>query len=633
MRGKHQKKPDYTKLYVTLTALAVVSVALYLCRDLFPTAQYTPPPTPPPKSPVEAQPQTPPPGEDIPVLVEFEEYTGEALCVYYNPLVTSEDAFDAMPYGYMLRKSCMTPREFYADLERYYSDGYVLRSSDEMFIDTTGTGRAVFVPIGKKPLALFYDNPNYDSRFYGDMRLVTDANGRLATQLGGDTELPDLDVVSVLESFILDHPDFSPFGERGIIALGGDSIFGYPTESDELHSIITALELAGWRFASRGYDSLRLGRETAERLGDDLDRWQSDIARLVGETNMFVFPFGESVYEPGDARLDALTSRGYSVLFGGGEGGTISTEDYVSVTRRQGIALDGAETVSEPYAVDIAFGGDVLLSNSIGDRISKGDYEGVLDSAIASRFRASDYALVNLETSVSTRGTPIPGKAYTFRSPPENLAFLTDWLGVDAVSLANNHTLDYGWDAFYDTIAYTREYGIETIGVGNNYAEAATPFVIDKNGLRIAVYAGNQIVSYQDWRSSDTKPGQLTAREPKEVERLCNVISEARHEYDYVIVFMHWGIELDLAPSQRQTSTARALVDAGADVVIGAHPHVVQTYEEYGGGYIAYSLGNFMFNSLHPKTVVMYLQFDASGLHTEIVPCVISGTKTKPADG
>jgi poly-gamma-glutamate synthesis protein (capsule biosynthesis protein) len=95
---------------------------------------------------------------------------------------------------------------------------------------------------------------------------------------------------------------------------------------------------------------------------------------------------------------------------------------------------------------------------------------------------------------------------------------------------------------------------------------------------------------------------------------------------------MHWGVELDRTPSQRQTSVARALVDAGADVVIGSHPHVVQTFEIYNGKPILYSVGNFLFNSLNPDTVVVFLHIDGDGLRVEAVPCVIRGTLTAPAD-
>jgi hypothetical protein len=117
-------------------------------------------------------------------------------------------------------------------------------------------------------------------------------------------------------------------------------------------------------------------------------------------------------------------------------------------------------------------------------------------------------------------------------------------------------------------------------------------------------------MTYANWRSGTDSPGQLIAREPKEVEYLCAAVAEAKRTCDYAVVYMHWGIELDRTPSQRQTSSARALVDAGADVVIGAHPHVVQTFELYDGKPILYSVGNFLFNSLN--NIYALITFDQS---------------------
>jgi poly-gamma-glutamate synthesis protein (capsule biosynthesis protein) len=286
-----------------------------------------------------------------------------------------------------------------------------------------------------------------------------------------------------------------------------------------------------------------------------------------------------------------------------------------------------------PPELTVAVGGDVLPMGRIGTKISAGEYDAVLDPATAERLRAADVTMINLETSVSTRGAPIPDKAYTFRSPPENLAFLTEWLGADVVSIANNHTLDYGWDAFHDTITHLDEYGIAHIGAGENIAQAAAPYVFEKDGIKIAFFAANQILTYSDWTAGREKPGQLIAREPTALGALGDAMAQARGECDYIVVYMHWGIELDKKPYERQTATARALIDAGADVVIGSHPHVVQSFEYYGGKPIIYSVGNFLFNALNPDTVVIFLRFGGDGkVSVEAVPARTSGTLTYALD-
>jgi poly-gamma-glutamate synthesis protein (capsule biosynthesis protein) len=285
-----------------------------------------------------------------------------------------------------------------------------------------------------------------------------------------------------------------------------------------------------------------------------------------------------------------------------------------------------------PLDVTIAFGGDVLPSGRIGEKIKAGEYFDILDEELTERLFTADATIVNLESSVSERGSPIPEKAYTFRSPPENLAYLRDILGVDCVSLANNHTFDYGTDAFYDSLEYARAYGLTPIGAGNNVKEAAAPYIFDNGRVRVAVFAANQILSYTSWTSTDTRGGQLIAREAAALGTLGSEIKKARETCDYIIAYFHWGIELDRLPSERQRAMSHALIDAGVDVVIGAHPHVVQRFELYKGKPVVYSLGNFLFNSLNPETLVVFIHITDSGVRVECVPCVINGTLTKKAD-
>jgi len=281
-------------------------------------------------------------------------------------------------------------------------------------------------------------------------------------------------------------------------------------------------------------------------------------------------------------------------------------------------------------AITLAVGGDVLPegnSGQIGQLVRQERYTEVLDEVTAERFRAADLTIINLESSVSERGSPLD-KAYTFRSAPETLSLLTDWLGADVVSLANNHTVDYGWDAFDDTMLYLREAGIGYTGAGADISEAAAPYVAEIRGVSIAVFAANQIMTFSDWPATESKHGMMIARDPANLGTLGENIQKASELYDYVIVYMHWGIERDTIPYERQTNTAKALIDAGADLVLGSHPHVVQTFDYYNGKPIVYSVGNFIFNSRCPETCALYITLQNGEITIEISPLKISNTLT-----
>jgi len=280
--------------------------------------------------------------------------------------------------------------------------------------------------------------------------------------------------------------------------------------------------------------------------------------------------------------------------------------------------------------ITIAIGGDVLPEGNngqIGKLVREKKFEEVVDSVTAERFRSSDISIINLESSVSVRGEPLD-KAYTFRSAPETLSLLTDWLGVDAVSVANNHIVDYGWDAFNDTLTYLSEAGIGYAGAGANLNEAAEPFVFNVRGVTAAIFAANQIMTFTDWRAGEKNQGMLIARDPANLGVLADKIKDAADTYDYVLVYMHWGIEKETSPDDFQIKMSKALIDAGADVVFGAHPHVVQTFDMYNGKPIIYSLGNFVFNSNNPDTCAVYLTLQDGEITAEISPLKIKDTLT-----
>jgi poly-gamma-glutamate capsule biosynthesis protein CapA/YwtB (metallophosphatase superfamily) len=217
--------------------------------------------------------------------------------------------------------------------------------------------------------------------------------------------------------------------------------------------------------------------------------------------------------------------------------------------------------------------------------------------SVAPVLRRADIALVNLEGAVSTSGTPVPNKEFHFRGPPAALAAAGRFAGVDVVSVANNHTLDYGRVAFLDTLRYARRYGIRTVGGGADLERARRPAVLPLGGITVA------FLGYSDVRplGFDAGPG-LPGTAPAFPELITADVRAARERADVVVVYFHWGIERSFSPTARQHSLARVSFAAGAHIVLGSHPHVQQPRERFGARFVGWSLGNFVFGASSPGT-------------------------------
>jgi len=261
------------------------------------------------------------------------------------------------------------------------------------------------------------------------------------------------------------------------------------------------------------------------------------------------------------------------------------------------------EAPLEPPAdgtVKLAFVGDVLLGEYVGELMRRNgfDYPYV---HVAELIRSADLAAANLETAVTDRAAEKPGnKTYEFNSDPDALPAFRD-AGFDAVNLANNHTMDFGPDGLRDTMRHLDENGIAHVGAGETAEEAYAPEYIEKNGLRIALLGFSRVIPDVSWKVGDRKIGLA---ETYDYTKPVAAIEKAAAEADLVVVMAHWGDELREEPHpEKQVDLARRYIDAGADLVVGSHPHVLQGFERYGGGWIAYSLGNFIFTkSKEPLT-------------------------------
>jgi poly-gamma-glutamate capsule biosynthesis protein CapA/YwtB (metallophosphatase superfamily) len=211
---------------------------------------------------------------------------------------------------------------------------------------------------------------------------------------------------------------------------------------------------------------------------------------------------------------------------------------------------------------------------------------------VASRLRSADLTIANLETTLSNRGPSVQGKPahLIFNGHPKGILSLTS-AGVDLVSLANNHAMDHGPLALTDTLAALDKAKIAHAGAGMNTTAAWRPAYVTVKGRRVAYVAATQNVP-SFFLPSATRAGVANGHDLK---RLLATVRAAHKKSDIVIVSVHWGVEQSYTPNARQKHDARALIDAGADIVLSHHPHVMQGIDTYKGKLIAYSLGNFLF--------------------------------------
>ncbi|GAA4028362.1 CapA family protein [Actimicrobium antarcticum] len=252
-----------------------------------------------------------------------------------------------------------------------------------------------------------------------------------------------------------------------------------------------------------------------------------------------------------------------------------------------GLVLSASVSAAAPV-VSIAFVGDIMLDDTPGKVIKSGRDP---FAPFATILQSADIRIGNLECVVATKGKAQPDKPYTFRAHPRTLPVLKRHF--DAVALANNHSGDFGPVAFAEMLDLLERQGIGYFGGGRDLARAHTPLIIERNGLRIALLGYNEFFP-RSFEADTDKPG-IAWSEDEHVRR---DIGLARSEYhaDLVIPVMHWGWEHEPAASQRQRALARLMIDAGADAIVGGHPHVIQNVEQYQGKPIIYSLGNFVFD-------------------------------------
>lgn len=262
------------------------------------------------------------------------------------------------------------------------------------------------------------------------------------------------------------------------------------------------------------------------------------------------------------------------------------------------------------HNVRLLFAGDILLSNHVINAYDKaGGIQGILGEGFQSEINQADIFMANQEFPFSDRGAAAKDKQFTFRLPPARVSVMQE-IGVDIVSLANNHSLDYGTDALVDTCHTLDQAGILYAGAGPDMDRAKELQTVAVNGKTIGFLAASRVYPDTSWVANSKKPGMVSGYDEPAV--LLQAVEEARTSCDYLVVYVHWGIEKDEKPQSYQTKLGQRIIDAGADLVVGSHPHVLQGIEYYKGKPICYSLGNFLFGSSIPKTALLRADIDFS---------------------
>lgn len=290
--------------------------------------------------------------------------------------------------------------------------------------------------------------------------------------------------------------------------------------------------------------------------------------------------------------------------------------------KEQEIVFESSKKDIAPEEVSLIAVGDVSFSRGVERIILKEDNINFPFLEVADYLKSADFVFANLETPIQ-EGRNITDAEMIFRSPLGTEKALKS-ANIKVVSLANNHTMNFGKEGLSNTFSLLEKEGIKYVGAGNNEAEAYSPVYFQEKRMKFAflAYTDPSVIPV-NYEAKGERPGNAFLN----IEKMKEAVAEARKNADFVIVSMHNGTEYVFYPNKSQQEFARAAIDAGADLIIGHHPHVVQTMEKYKGKYIFYSLGNFVFDQIYIKTreaVALKIYFkDKEMSKIEVVPILI----------
>jgi poly-gamma-glutamate synthesis protein (capsule biosynthesis protein) len=284
-------------------------------------------------------------------------------------------------------------------------------------------------------------------------------------------------------------------------------------------------------------------------------------------------------------------------------------------------------TSGDPQEITITFAGDVHFTDRTLKLLS--DPKTAFGS-ISEVFSASDLAMINLESAVTTGGTPEP-KTFHFRAPPTAFDAIKA-AGIDVVTMANNHALDYGRTGLTDTLAAVKAKDMPVVGIGKNATAAYAPYVTEVKGTKIAILGFSQIHELAStWSATDSRSGEAMALD---TTRAVNAVKAAKQQADVVIVYMHWGQEYNQCPTAEMKTFAKKIADAGASVIVGTHAHVPLGDGMLGDTYVQYGMSNFLWwmnDAQTNDTAVFQVTLKADKVvKVELIPAYINRTTGQP---
>lgn len=310
---------------------------------------------------------------------------------------------------------------------------------------------------------------------------------------------------------------------------------------------------------------------------------------------------------------------------------TLTPEEYESKYKKYLMPNENFIHIDNREKKDVFyFAGDVFFSKNVRKAYDSDGIDGILESTYIKMFEASDLCVANLECSITDNDENPADKAYTFNLPTKYVDGLKQ-SKIDLFTLANNHILDYGMDELNHTIKVLDDNNIYHIGAADNLYDAKKVFIKEIDGKRYAFFAASAVLPKDSWKANFEHGGVCNGYDIKSV---VDEIKLIRPYFDKIIVYMHWGKELENESNDLQRRHARHIVDAGADLIIGTHSHTIQEIEYYKNVPIVYSLGNFIYGGQMRDMIVAEATFDYSKdkngeVRLRVYPGVSNFQKTK----
>jgi len=288
------------------------------------------------------------------------------------------------------------------------------------------------------------------------------------------------------------------------------------------------------------------------------------------------------------------------------------------------LAKSAHATPASQQMIRVSVVGDIMLARGVAAAMQRHGRDYPIEK-VRDHIATADLAFANLESPIGVTGRPLPGKQIWFRSAPESVHLLTS-LGLDGVTIANNHIMDYDTENFLETLEILDRIGLPYVGGGRDVAAARKPLVLEAQGVRVAFLGYSEFADIYwdlDYRKSFAagleRPGVAGIHD----QWLAEDIKLAGAQADLVIATFHWGEEFQNYPTSEQRRLARLSIDLGADAVIGYHPHAIQGFEIYKEGFIAYSTGNFIMDrqdtDLARESMILDLYVNKDGLKSVVV--------------